>query len=76
MGKASGEVGPFRQLETDFLYKVKQAHRLAMIKRQKMKTKKHGKTLEPLGKCKKHNGPITPKTLDILDIAQLEAADQ
>ena len=38
-----------------------------MIKRQKMKIKKHGNTLELLEKCKGHNDPITPKTVDILD---------
>ena len=42
---------------------MKQAHQLAVINRQKMKIKEHGKTLKLLEKCKGHNGPIIPTLL-------------
>ena len=54
-------------LQKEFLDQVKEVKVLAVKAKESMKTKKIARTLKILEKIKKHGGPVTPDSLNILD---------
>src|SRR5579872_138110 len=64
--KNSNETRTVRKLEADFLETVKSAERLSLVKKEELKCKKSQKTTNLLENCKKHGGPITPNSIQML----------
>ena len=62
----SKEVKEVKSLEEDFLAEVRVANKLAIHKKEELKKKKSSKTLAVLERCKKHGGPMTPASLNLL----------
>ena len=64
--RGSKEVNKVKSLEEDFLAEVRVANKLAIHKKEELKKKKTSKTLAVLERCKKHGGPMTPASLNLL----------
>ena len=64
--RGSEEMKKVKNIEEDFLAQVKLANKLALHKEEELKKKKTSKTLAVLERCKKHGGPMTPTSLNLL----------
>ena len=65
--KSSAEAKMANDLQKEFLDQVKEVKVLAVKAKESMKTKKIARTLKILEKIKKHGGPVTADSLNILD---------
>jgi len=56
-----------REIESNFLFMVRERKKLALLKKEELKRKKTKKTMKILNECKLHGGPLTPDSLILLN---------
>ena len=65
--KNSDEAKRANELQTEFLEQVKEVKKVAVRAKESIKTRKVTRTLKVLDSVKKHGGPITAESLNLLD---------
>jgi hypothetical protein len=65
--RTSDQVSDVKEIEANYLLTVKMSRRLAVAKKEELKKKKQARTSKLLDTCKDHGGPVTPKSLALVD---------
>lgn len=65
--RTSEETKAVRDLQKEFLSNIKAAAHLSVLKKEEVKKKRNTRMLKLLEKCKEHEGPLTPQTVDKVD---------
>ena len=64
--RCSDNVLKVKEIESNYLLTIKMSKRLSLMKKAELKKKKQARAFKRLETCKRHQGPVTPHSVDSL----------